>query len=239
MKNPLSHYFSEARSWNIDKLYDAKMSAKRWFIGFLLAGGISLLLALTLIILLPLKTFVPMVVQYNTKTGEVWVHKPSTPYMPETNAQVQADLVRYIVTRESYSAADINQRFRLVMLLSSSSMGDYYANEQANNNPKSPINQFGVNGSRTVQIEDIVFLNKTDRLKVNRFPQTENNLAKVDFNTTSISPQGQSTATYWVATIAWTYRGLPENIQDAWDNWNGFTVTTYRVDPRQVASHSA
>ena len=239
MKKAFSDYFEKARHWHIDQLQSAQISAKRWFIAFLVANGISLLLSLALIILLPLKTLVPMVVQHNAKTGEIWVHKPSTPYFPETSAQVQADLVRYIVTRESYSAADINQRFHLVMLLSSAAMGEYYANEQANNNPKSPINQFGANGSRTVQIEDVVFLNKTDRSKVNRFPQTENNLAKVDFNTISLSPQGQSTTTYWVATIAWLYRGLPENIQDAWDNWNGFTVITYRVDPRQVASHSA
>jgi type IV secretion system protein VirB8 len=238
MNNPFSHYFERARDWQGDRLHRAEVAAQRWFIAFLVAALTVLSITIALIILLPLKTLVPLVVQHNPKTGEIWVHQPATPYAAENSAQTEADLVRYVVTRESYSAVDLNQRFHLVMLQSNANVADQYANAQANSNPHAPIQQFGINGARTVQIEDIVFLNKSDSVITNRFHQPASNLAKVDFSMTSTPTTGQSSTTYWVATIAWIYRGLPDNPQEAWDNWNGFTVTTYRLDPR-VVSHTA
>lgn len=232
-------YFKQAQSWDVDRLMQAQRAAQRWFIAFCGISLLAIILGITLMLLLPLKTLVPMIVQHNLKTGELWVKKPANPYVPENTAQIQADLVRYVVTRESYSALDLNQRFHLVLLLSDSDVADHYIDAQANNNLKAPVNVFGAKGSCTVEIEDVVFLGepKTLRLHQPKIAGVGRNLAKVDFSRTCINAQGQASTDYWVATIGWAYRGLPEDPQSAWDNWNGFTVTTYRVDPRQILSH--
>lgn len=229
-------YFEMGRDWFYDRYETAQILANRWFIAFLGASVLVILLTISISVLLPLKTLVPMIIHQNTTTGEVWVTQPKTPYVPETEAQTQADIVRYITSRESYTSADINQRFHLVMLLSNSNVGKNYADIQSNGNKKAPINTLGREGLRTVTIEDIVFIDKAGIEELRRFNGRTENLAKVDFTTTTTNSDGVKTNESWVATIGWVYTGMPQNQQDAWDNWNGFKVTTYRVDPHNKNS---
>lgn len=226
-------YFEAGKDWFFDRFETAQIQANRWFIAFIAAMALAIVLAAALIVLLPLKTLVPMVIHQNPSTGEVWVDRPKTPYTPKNDAQVQADLVRYITVRESYSADDINQRFHLTMLLSNNGVGTEYANEQANSNKKAPVNTLGKDGTRTVRIIDVIFIDKAGTQEIRKFRQRAHNLAKIDFITTTLSKNSKKSEA-WVATIGWTYNGLPDNQLDAWDNWNGFTVTTYRIDPRNI-----
>lgn len=229
-------YFKTAKDWQTDRIEIAKLHGNRWFAAFIMSTVIIVALVVSIVIMMPLKTLVPIVIHQNTKTGEVWVDRPSSSYVPETQAQTESDIVRYITTRESYSAADINQRFHLSMLLSNQQVADQYENEQANSNKASPVNVLGQNGIRTVHIEDIVFIDKAGTKQIRHFHQPSSNLAQVDFTTTT-TLEGKSKTEYWVATIGWIYQGLPSDEKDAWNNWNGFTVTTYRVDHRNVNSN--
>ncbi len=234
MQKPQDAYFKEAREWFYERYAQAHVQSNRWFVACLITVTLLALSLTAFICILPLKTFIPMVVHQNTITGEVWVTKPPTPYVPETDAQTQSDIVRYITSRESYSSSDINQRFNLVTLLSDSHIAKTYEAEQSNSNPNAPINILKEKGTRTVKIEDIVFIDKKGLKEIREFKQKSQNLAKVDFITTTVTPSGATETQYWVATIAWEYKGLPNNQQDAWDNWNGFQVTTYRVDPKNI-----
>jgi type IV secretion system protein VirB8 len=228
-----NEYFEAAKDWYFDRYAAAKIQANRWFAAFIAAALIAALLAISLIVLMPLKTLIPMVIHQNTLTGEVWVDRPKTPYAPANDAQVQSDIVRYITARESYSADDINQRYHVAMLLSAGNVGTEYANEQMNSNPKAPVNILAKEGVRTVRVEDVIFIDKTGTQELRKFRQPSHSLAKVDFVTTTIN-RGVKKQEAWVATIGWIYKGLPENQQDAWDNWNGFSVNTYRVDQRNI-----
>jgi len=227
-------YFEQANQWFVDKYEKANIMANRWFAAFLGSILLSALLVIALLCLLPLKTVIPVVVHHNTTTGETWVEKPSKKYAPETEAQTQSDIVRYITNRESYTAADINHRYHLVMLMSSPHVARDYREEQSNTNPKSPVNVLGREGYKTIHIEDIVFIDKEGIEELRHFRQKSVNLAKVDFATVTMDQNGIKHTNYWVATIGWSYKGLPDNKEDAWDNWNGFTVTTYRVDPKNI-----
>lgn len=230
-------YFQEAKDWYQERFELEQLRSRRWFAAFIVTGLIALLALIADICLIPLKTLVPMIIHANPVTGEVWIEKPSEKtYLPETEAQVQADLVRYIIGRESYMAADLNQRYKQTILLSDSTVGKQYANEQANSNKKSPVNVLGHEGRRTVKIEDIVFLDKAGLEEIRHFDKASQNLAKVDFTTITHDANNQAKTEYWVATISWKYTGLPNNQQDAWDNWNGFQVTSYRVDQRNINS---
>lgn len=228
-------YFSLGRDWHYERFQVAHVMANRWFIAFLCASVLAILLTIALVTLMPLKTLVPLVIHQNSMTGDVWVDRPKTPYVPANDAQVQSDIVRYVTARESYTAADLNPRFHLVMLLSANNIAQQYADFQANDNKKSPVNILGDDGVRTTHIEDIVFIDKAGMQQLRHFRMPSENLAKVDFTTTTTTDSsGNKKIESWVATIGWTYRGLPVDQNDAWDNWNGFTVTTYRVDPRNV-----
>lgn len=233
--NSDNHYFKLAKDWHFERIEAAKLNSNRWFFCFIISCLINLALSVAIIIITPLKTLVPLVIHQNTITGEVWVEKPSTPFVPANDAQTQADIVRYITSRESFTAADLNERFHLVTLLSNTQVAKDYANQQANDNKSSPVNILGTTGLKSVHIEDIVFIdNQNINNEPRRFKIPANNLAKVDFTTTTINQNGIKNTQSFVATIGWIYKGLPNNEQDAWNNWDGFTVTTYRVDERNV-----
>lgn len=227
-------YFKLAKDWHFQNFETAKINENRWFLCFIISCAINICLSISIIVLTPLKTLVPLVIHQNSITGEAWVEKPSLQYVPANDAQTQSDIVRYITSRESYTAADLNQRFHLVALLSNQDIGKTYAISEANNNKSSPVNTLGISGTRTVHIEDIVFIDNQNIDEPRHFSQPSSNLAKVDFITTTTDQNGAKKTQSFVATIGWIYKGLPNDEQDAWENWNGFTVTTYRVDERSI-----
>lgn len=233
-KQPDQAYFEAAQDWFHDRYESVQIQANRWFIGFVASTLLSVVLVILLVTLFPLKTLVPLIVQKNAETGEMWVKRPQTPYTPANDVEVQADLVRYLTLYNSYTAADINQRFRLVTLLSANQVAKRYEEGQSNNNEGSPVNVLGKDGIRTVKVEDIVFIDKAGTREVKDFNEPSHNLAKVDFITTTIDHLGNKKVQPWVATISWVYRGIPTEQQEAWDNWNGFTVTMLRIDPKNI-----
>ncbi len=238
LSNNNEEYFKLAKDWHFENYVSAKINENRWFVCFLISCAITICLTIAIIILTPLKTIMPLVIHQNSITGEAWVEKPSTKYIPPNDAQTQSDIVRYITSRESYTAADLNQRFHLVALLSNSDVAKTYADSQSNDNKSSPVNVLGTTGTKTVHIEDIVFIDNQNTEEPRHFNQQACNLAKVDFLTTTTDQNGIKKTNSYVATIGWIYKGLPNNEQDAWENWNGFTVTTYRVDERNVDNTS-
>lgn len=235
MKNTLDeNYFKAGQDWYVDQYELIKVQSNRWFIGLLVSMTLCVVLTVALIALFPLKTLIPFVIHQNTTTGEVWVDRPKTSYLPANDAEVESDIVRYLTAYKGYTAADINQRFNFVVLLSANNIAKQYADEQSNGNRDSPINTLAKDGTRTVRVEDIVFIDKAGTHEVREFKEPSHNLAKVDLITTTIDHVGNKKVESLVATIGWTYKGLPKNQQDAWDNWNGFTVTSLRIDPKNI-----
>ena len=231
------NYFEEAHSWFHEQFESEKVKVTRLLIALGFVSVFALLALVADILLLPLKTWVPMIIHTNAVTGEAWVQRPSEKtYVPETEAQVQSDLVRYVTQRESYMSADINQRYKTVLLLSHPSVAKQYSDEQANSNKSAPVNVLGKEGIRTISIEDIVFLDKAGVDEVRHFNTPSRNLAKVDFVVTTEDEQHQISKAYWVATMSWQYKGEPTNKEAAWDNWNGFQVTSYRADLRNIST---
>ncbi len=234
MKKTKDPYFEAAQNWHYDRYQATLVNSNRWFMAFIVSMLLCIGLVAALSFLLPLKTLVPMLVHTNAATGEVFVTKPKNPYVPANEAQVQADIVQYVTHRESYTFADLNQRYHVVMLKSDKHSAKEYADAQSERYKDSPINLLGEHGKRTVKIEDIVFIDNAASTDIHHFDKPAHNLAKVDFKTQTQDKDGHTVTQYWVATLAWVYLGTPDNQSDAWDNWNGFTVTSYRVDPRHI-----
>ena len=228
-------YFEEAKSWAYERYQMQEVIANRWQFAFWGMMIFSVLLLVMLIMLFPLKSWEPIVVQRNTQTGEVWVDSARNHYLPETSPEVESDLVRYVVARETFSLTDNNARKKQVLYASSPQVSKDYEAQEDGHNPKSPINVYGMKGLRTVKVEDVVFIDNASNALEQRKQQKEKipTLAKVDFTTTETI--GQITVQKnWVATLSFKYLGTPDEKEAAWLNWNGFTVIDYRVDQRNI-----
>lgn len=227
-------YFNSAQAWHYDRYESQLIQANRWLLAFWLQTGISILFAIALVLLLPLKTLVPLVIRQNTQTHEVFVDKVDAHQVLNQN-QIESDLVHYVILRETYSSVDLALRYKQVLLETSKNAASEYQKSQANTSPESPVNIYGADGNRTIHVEDVVFLSSKNA-KVNE-KENNHNLAKIDF-TSAETIHSQTIKKYWVATISWEYRGTPQDKEAAWHNWNGFTVTYYRVDQRSVERKS-
>lgn len=233
--DPLTQdYFKAAEDWFFDRFAVAQVQANRWFVACIVSTLLCIALTIGIISLLPLKKTEMMLVRHNSLTGENFVEKVRTPYVPVNEAEVQADIVRYITSYMSYTAVDINQRYHLVMLLSSPLVQKQYAAEQANDNPLAPVNVLSEAGTRTVKIEDIIFLDQEGTHEPRAVSRPAKNLAKVDLITITSDRAGHTKTDHWVATIAWVYQHPPTAQEDVWLNWKGFTVTAYRIDQKNV-----
>lgn len=223
-------YFKSAQCWHYDRYESQLIQANRWLLAFWLQTGISLLLVICFVLLLPLKTLVPLIIRQNTQTNEVFVDKIDRHYLPNQN-QIESDLVRYVILRETYSSQDLVLRYKQVLLETNRACAVEYQKSQANTFPDSPVNIYGLDGVRNIHVEDVVFL--TNRNLKTKEKENTPNLAKVDF-VSKETIHNQTVQKYWVATVAWEYRGTPQDKEAAWHNWNGFTVTYYRVDQRSI-----
>lgn len=221
---------SSAQCWHYDRYESQLIQANRWLFAFCWQIGVTVLLGISLVVLLPLKTLVPLVIRQNSQTHEVFVEKIDKQYVPHQN-EIESDLVRYLILRETYASIDLASRYRQVLLETSKASAIEYQKAQANSNSESPVNIFGVEGTRTIQVEDVVFL--SNRASKDQ-KEASNNLAKVDFVSTETIHQ-QSIKKHWVATLSWEYTGTPQDKEAAWQNWNGFMVTYYRVDQRNIS----
>lgn len=224
--------FNSVACWHYDRYESQLVQANRWLLAFWLQTGFSILLMISFCLLLPLKTLVPLIIRQNMQTHEVFVDKVDKSFIPD-QSQIESDLVRYIALRETYSLIDFPIRYQQVMFQSGKTCADEYRTFQANANPESPINLYGREGIRTVHVEAVVFLSNKKNKNNSRNQEPVSNLAKIDFVTTE-TINHQSIDKYWVATVSWEYKGTPSNKEEAWQNWNGFTVTYYRVDQRSV-----
>lgn len=223
------NYFQSAQCWHYDRFESQLVQANRWLLAFWCQTAFSLLLIICLCLLLPLKTLVPLIIRQNSQTQEVFVEKIDRNHLPNQN-EIESDLVRYVILRETYSSVDLSLRYKQVLLETNKACAGDYQKAQANTNPQSPVNLYGSDGIRTIHVEDVVFLN--DKNNRNQ-KDTQSNIAKIDFVSTE-TINHQTIQKYWVATISWEYRGTPTDKEAAWNNWNGFSVTYYRVDQRSV-----
>lgn len=228
-------YFSLARSWADDFYLAAETAKNRWraacLYGFL---PLTFLLLVMMGFLIPAQKIQPLLVNHY-ESGLISVTPIQAADFPRNRAQMESELVRYVVNRESYSAASYNEQYSLVNLLSDNSVAAQYIDAQSANNKNSPINTLGNKGYRSVKVESVIFLDSQDENAGNNAKNLHQNLAQVNFTITDHdATTGTPTTVPLTALIAWEYRGTPKDPALIWQNWNGFTVTSYQLQQRNV-----
>lgn len=224
-------YFREARSWHDDIFTNVLVSRNRYKAAFLGAVGLSGLLAVAVVMMLPLQK-IELVVVHQNSDGYVWVTttKPSQKFS-HTEAQVKAEIANYVELRESYDPASYYTQGKLVKYFSSEDVENQFLQYQTD--PNAPIQTLGKSGTRQVSIQGINLLSS------DQIPQgitQSSNVALVTFTVKDTQSNGGVTSTPYQALISWTWQGEPTDQEASWQNYDGFTITEYQVNPVAVSN---
>lgn len=233
-ENSNENYFQLATSWADDYYVRMVSSRNRYQIAFLAAIGLCALLTLSIIMLSHTHEYIPLLV-HHYDSGAVSVSPASQRGAPENQAEVESDLVRYIVSRESYDPASFGEQYQLVTLLSDASVAHVYQSQQNADDDQAFIHRFSNKSVRSVKIEDVNFLDNEAMNMNEKHEKNHKNLAEIHFIVTDKNlSSGKESKTPFVAIVAWEYGGIPNDPEVRWMNWNGFTVVSYQRNQRTV-----
>lgn len=236
-KAPLrGDYFKQACEWADDRLGGIESSRNRYRLAFLSTMVLCAVLALAISMMMPLKQLEPIMI-HHYENGVTVAEQIKKQRPQATQAQIESDLVRYVNFRESYDMSSYRAQFELIHLLSSSSVALEYDKAQRSSNKESPVNQLGTQNSRSVHVYSVNFIDE-ERLNTQEQKGKKRNhhdLAEVVFSTKDHNKAtGAEIERHFTALIAWNYRGIPSSPDARWNNWNGFEVTRYSVQQRNV-----
>ena len=225
-------YFQAAKSW-ADDIYTATIiSRNRYKAAFMGVLGLSVILVFCLMVMTPLQR-TQLVVVHQGPSGYTWLSTTKRGYKPVPSwAQVQSEIAHYVQTREAYDPMLYSHQTQLVKLLSSSMVFGQYEMNQAGTHKGAPINLLGTKGYRTVTINNILPLDSVTKNVKGQVGTKHINLAQVNFVVHDhLFGASNIVNTPYTALISWSHTGTPQDPQSLMENWDGFVVTKYVVQP--------
>jgi len=216
--NDLKAYFDDARRWDQDRLKTAERSKRVAWTVAVLASGVAIAASAAVAALAPLKSVEPYVVRVNQTTGSVDVMTGLTGERGVTynEAVSKSFLAQYVRAREGYLPPAAQENFQFVTILSTPDEQQRWADLYRATNPQSPQVVVGPDGSATVTIRNITFIN--DKVANVRFSKT-------------VRLGQEVKVTDWIATLTFAYTKAPMLESDRIRNPLGFQVDSYRADP--------
>jgi type IV secretion system protein VirB8 len=197
-------YYAAAQGWADERVESERKARKLAWTVAAVAGGIALVLALALAMLVPLKTVQPYVLTVDKQTGAVEVATTvANGRLTQNEAVIQAQLANYVRVRETFDASDLAANYRRVQLLSGPDVRTAYIASMAAANPASPLHTLSPGDTLAVRIYDL------DR--------------------TVAGGRGVSSTPY-VSAITYGFSDKPLRAADRFENPLGFEVTRYRRD---------
>jgi type IV secretion system protein VirB8 len=214
----------DAMDWEASREFERQRSERKaWFVAFC-SCAVSILLAASIIFMMPLKTTEPYVVHVNDRTGETSIISVMDVKKVELGEMVDKSwLNKYVIAHESYDWHTLQKDYDDVMLMSSPQIGkDYdalFSGEDALDK------KYGDKIRITVDVGSITIHG--------------NGIGTVRYSKTMKRPEEreEGTVTHWVATIAYEYLIDEKKLEnERIKNPVGFTVTSLRNDPEMVGS---
>lgn len=215
-----------ADSWGTSVTLDLERSRRAAWIVAGIAGAIAFLLAVTLAVLLPLKTVVPYTLMVDRQTGYVEELAPldAASVSPDT-ALTRSFLAQYVIARESYDAANLQRDYRRVALWSEGDARQRYVASMNSSNPSSPLAQLGSGTTLRAEVKSISSLSSDSAL--------------VRFVTVRTDRGGrEEAANHWAAVINYRFSSAEMSADDRLHNPLGFQVTRYRRDQEALPDTS-
>jgi type IV secretion system protein VirB8 len=169
----------------------------------------------------------PYTLMVDKTTGYVQALKPldAATIAPDA-ALTQSFLVQYVIAREGFDLATLNDDYHKVALFSAGAARTSYIGEMQVNNPKSPLMLY----PRTTVVE----------VRVKSVSPLGPDAALVRFDTVreDKGAEAQPPAS-WVAVVRYRYSLAPMKLDDRFVNPLGFQVTSYRKDPEVLPTVEA
>nr|WP_313533900.1 type IV secretion system protein [Brucella anthropi] len=221
----LRSYFQDGDRWENEIVRKAKRSkAVAWFVTIIF-GLVALFALLALVMLVPLKSFEPVIVVVDKATGYIETKSGLTKAqnLTDSRAITQANVVRYIRTREGYDPYAIDTNFGTAALLSTGDAARELQEQYSTANPNNPAKVYGKNKRVLVDVKSVTFPNDSTAL--------------VRFSTTEKSDTDVITKHY-IAVVRYRYTDEPTTNEWRFENPLGFQVYNYRRDQETVTEGS-
>jgi len=207
-----------AYSFEDEVFFQLRSQRNRWMVVAILALMLAVVAMVTVSALLPLKETKPFVVMVDRTTGEaekVVQVRPAN--LEEQEAVRQAELVSYVIDRETYDVADNQTRIPDVLTRSQEQARSSLVRLWTKGNDNYPPDIFSNRSRLLVKIISITLL--TDETAQVRFRK-------------KLETEGERTVERdFVATVGFEFQPRVErNLEDVWKNPLGFAVSSYRVD---------
>ena len=215
-------YYREAASWAQDQQQALRSSRRIAWIVASIATGIAVMLALTIMLLTPLKTVVPYTLLVDRQTGFVQAVDPLEPQRISGDAALtQSFLVQYVIARESFDIDAVQANYRKVSLWSADNARTRYVATKQATNPESPLTRY----PRSTVIDTLV----------KSVSPMANGKAMVRFETRRSDRGAPPRVTgSWVALVSYRFAGEPLRVEDRFLNPLGFQVVRYQRDPEAL-----
>lgn len=218
----LEAYYTEASSWNTDRLKVMRSSRRVAWLVAIAATLVAVLEAGALILLTPLKTVEPYTLLVDKTTGYVQPLRPLEPsrLAPDT-ALTQSFLVQYVIARESFDFTEVKANYRKVALLSGGGARTNYLASMQPSNTQSPLNIY----TRGTVIET----------RVKSVSPIGSDSVLVRFDTIRTDANGHAQPPMpWVSLVRFKYSTEQMKLEDRFVNPLGFQVVQYRRDPEAL-----
>ncbi|EPE97078.1 virB8 family protein [Rhizobium grahamii] len=221
----LRTYYQSGDIWEQEIVKKAKRSRTLAWLVTSVFAGITVLALSALVLLVPLKSFEPYIVEVDRNTGYVEVKTGLTRPASLTDKQAitQANIVRYIRAREGYDPYAIEENFGVAALLSTGNAARELQELYSAANAKNPARVFGKNRKVTTEIASVTFPNSSTGI--------------VRFATSEISDTDTITR-HWIAVVRYRYTDTPATNEWRFENPLGFQVYDYRRDQETVTENN-
>jgi len=222
----LRSYFQDGDRWEQEIVKKAKRSRTfAWFVTMIF-GVITLLSLTALVMLVPLKSFEPYIVEVDRNTGYIEVKTGLTrpAKLTDQQAVTQANVVRYIRSREGYDPFAIQENFGIAALLSTGDAARELQELYSAANSQNPARVLGKNKRVSVDVKSVTFSNASTAL--------------VRFSTTEKSDTDAVTR-HFISVVRYRYTETPATNDWRFENPLGFQVYNYRRDQETVAPGDA
>ncbi|MES2442357.1 MAG: type IV secretion system protein [Pseudomonadota bacterium] len=215
-REALDTYYEQAETWGKDRQDSLRGSRRIAWIVAAVASLIALVEAFAIAQLAPLKTVEPLTLLVDKNTGYVQALKPlEAATIAGNTALTQSFLVQYVIAREGFDIAALQENYRKVSLWSEGGARQQYLSAVQASNPDSFLARL----PRSTVVET----------RVKSVTPMANSTAMVRFDTIRRDAGGQpQPAQSWVAVIKYRYSGEPMRVEDRYINPLGFQVQRYQ-----------
>lgn len=182
----------------------------------LVLAGLSII---AFVSVFPLKETIPFVVMVDKTTGDAEKIVQVRPMsISEQEAIVQANLVSYVVDRETYDVTDNEDRILFVLRRSTATAESSLRQIWNSNYQEYPPALYGDDIRILTTIKSVTVLEGGDVARV-RFTKTRERVGEPNVERS------------FVATVGFKFESRTErNLQLVWENPVGFSVNSYRID---------